>query len=632
MNQSSDPALAPRLTLRIGVTGHRPNKLSADQRVQVAQCSEAILECLSQAAQHVKEAYPDVLSKQEPDLRLATSLAEGADTIVAGIARKHGYSLDVVLPFPREAYAQAQNFSAAALKTFESYLGDPSPHSLLELDGDPDSCYSANLGYLAAGRRVVAHSDILIAVWNGEREAGVGGTAQVLREAIDRGVPVIWIWPDGDACIISDLIGLSDFHDNKPIITHGGSCSKDLGRLVHDLLAPPSADCEAGLRLRRFFKEPERKGSSWSYYDLMRTILTGRQYRRKLDYTVNQTTEDAWKRFHERAHKIGGADFAAALKDKLEPRWRRADNVALHCSHAYRSTYIVNFLLAGVAVLVGLISVFWWTTENSILAKAACVSIEVILIFVILRLTHRGSRASEDWHVRWLDARSTAELLRSARLLTLFGSTAAPHDKSDYLEDDAWVEWYARATLREIGPPTGRLDANAIRTAITSAVEDEITEQIKYNSDAANSYHVIDHKLHVCGEVLFKATLFIGVAYVFLALVYEFGNEFDLIYVDNNLKNVVKSIVTVLGAGMPAFGAAFFGIRATGDFKLVSEQAGRTLRELSELRTKLETEAAKVAPTREQASHLLSSLTQALVSDLRGWTKVYRARELQLPG
>lgn len=639
MLNQSDPILLPRLTLRVGVTGHRPNKLNLEQQRRVRGSTESILKCLSQAARHVRKTHSDVLAESDTDLRLVTSLAEGADTIIAKAAREAGYRLDVILPFPKQAFASDQCFSAEARSTFHDFLADPSLHSLLELDGDPDDGYSASLGYLAAGRRVVAHSDILLAVWNGEREDGIGGTAQIVREALDHGVPVIWMRPDGDARLVVDRSSRSDFDKHTAILTQDDGCSQDLSNLVRDQLSPPKAEEEAGFRLRRFMREPHRTGSTWSQYDLMRKILTGRKYKLRLDYSVDSPVKEASDRYEERERLIGGDRFAGSMKDKLESRRRRADNVALHCSHAYRSTYILNFFLAAFAVLVGLLSVFWWTldngaVQNSVVVKAAFVSIEVVLILIILISTRLGRSSNRDWHVRWLEARSIAELLHSAQFLSLIGSTAAPRGQIDGHEEKAWVEWYVRATLREVGPPTGHLTSGAIKSVIKSVIEDEISGQIKYNEDAKESYREIDHKLHLWGERLFKATLFVGILYVCIAMLYLTGK---LLHWDHSLesvkyfKNPIKAVVTVLGAGLPAFGAALFGIRATGDFRVASEQAERTLVELKDLSMRLEKEAAEENPSRERVSRLIYELTQVLVSNLRDWTKIYRSRELQLP-
>jgi hypothetical protein len=47
-------------------------------------------------------------------------------------------------------------------------------------------------GYLAAGRAMLARINLLIAVWDGE-DARPGGTGQIVKEACDAGVPVVWL-------------------------------------------------------------------------------------------------------------------------------------------------------------------------------------------------------------------------------------------------------------------------------------------------------------------------------------------------------------------------------------------------------------------------------------------------------
>ena len=46
------------------------------------------------------------------------------------------------------------------------------------------------LAYLAAGRRVVALSQVLVAVWDGSSAGGRGGTAEIVGVARAAGVPV----------------------------------------------------------------------------------------------------------------------------------------------------------------------------------------------------------------------------------------------------------------------------------------------------------------------------------------------------------------------------------------------------------------------------------------------------------
>ncbi len=54
---------------------------------------------------------------------------------------------------------------------------------------------STEQAHLAAGRRIVEASDVLVAVWDGQPARGLGGTADVVRYAHEQGVPVKIVWP-----------------------------------------------------------------------------------------------------------------------------------------------------------------------------------------------------------------------------------------------------------------------------------------------------------------------------------------------------------------------------------------------------------------------------------------------------
>lgn len=49
------------------------------------------------------------------------------------------------------------------------------------------------LFYEAAGREILKQADLLIAVWDGQKARGRGGTGQMVKEAIINKIPVIWI-------------------------------------------------------------------------------------------------------------------------------------------------------------------------------------------------------------------------------------------------------------------------------------------------------------------------------------------------------------------------------------------------------------------------------------------------------
>jgi len=51
--------------------------------------------------------------------------------------------------------------------------------------------------YMAASEYLLSHVDELVAVWDGGPSDGLGGTADVVSAARQRGLPVQVIWPPG---------------------------------------------------------------------------------------------------------------------------------------------------------------------------------------------------------------------------------------------------------------------------------------------------------------------------------------------------------------------------------------------------------------------------------------------------
>lgn len=642
----------PKCTLRVGITGHRPNKLETGDADAVESAIQSVLGHLKRSTNNCRAEYAEFFSRETPELRLVTMLAEGADTIAAASAVNLGYRLNVILPFPRAIYAEKQEFqrNSGAQEKFDELIGARATKSVLELSDGASPAEDDNDWYLTAGLRMLAFSDIIIAVWNGEPEAGKGGTAHIVREAVSQGMLVIWIDLNGNACLIEDREALEnrDQSNTFPATTLTALTQEFHDKIIHRI-APPDLDRKARKRLLRFMEEPTPKHRSWSAYKLMDSFIRSerrildialnflpfvvgqRAKELRVDYSVDSDTQEAWQRYHAHACDIGQAEFGNDLSDILENRWRHADAVSLHCSHSYRSTYVLNFVLAALAVVFGLVSVFWWNHDNSIQIKLVLVGLEVCMIFSIVRLTRSGSEGKNDWHVRWLESRAFAELMRSGRTLALLGETASPPAGKVSPEGSyAWIEWLTRSTLREIHPPFGQLNEGSLKSAISSAIEDELEGQVSYNHSASEKYAKLDHFLHHTGEKLFALTGAIGLIFVVLAIVYTWPGHFGPFDLEKSKLDFIKALVTVLGAGLPACGAALFGIKATGDFKVAAEQASRTLDKLRSLKVELESEHQ--SPRLDSTIRLLNRLTSTLTTDLREWGNVYELRELTLPG
>ena len=154
--------------MRVGVTGHR----QADRLGSIDELVDGVLERLGRDT----EGTPVVVS----------SIAEGADRLVARLGLSRGWDLVVILPFPRHDY-ETDFTTDASRAEFDELLGRAS--AVDEVASRP----TREDAYLAAGHAVVDDADVVLALWDGHPARGRGGTAEVVEYARSLGRPLVWI-------------------------------------------------------------------------------------------------------------------------------------------------------------------------------------------------------------------------------------------------------------------------------------------------------------------------------------------------------------------------------------------------------------------------------------------------------
>jgi uncharacterized protein len=192
---SADPTAAPpHVRLRIGVTGHRvPPKLPEQSETPLRTQIIRIFAAFAAAARNIENTYMAHVPARDAalarDFTVVSSLAEGSDRIVAEAGLIGSCKLEVVLPLKADEYVKDFE-TAKSREQFDALLARAS--QLVDLDGSPAERPRA---YEAAGLFMLENIDVLIAIWDGEVAAGIGGTAQIVERAIADGIMVLWIEP-----------------------------------------------------------------------------------------------------------------------------------------------------------------------------------------------------------------------------------------------------------------------------------------------------------------------------------------------------------------------------------------------------------------------------------------------------
>ncbi len=181
-----DP-LPDRLPLVIGVTGHRDLR---DQDVQTLEREVAVI---------VERLRHDYLHGDvETPIIVLSSLAEGADRLVARVALAHGARLVAPMPMPIDEYRRdfepglkvgnAAEFDALLAQAIAAPVVPFTPgNSLAAVRADASKREEQ---YRAAGLFIAQHANVLITLWDGDgRAMRPGGTAEVVAFK-RRGIPL----------------------------------------------------------------------------------------------------------------------------------------------------------------------------------------------------------------------------------------------------------------------------------------------------------------------------------------------------------------------------------------------------------------------------------------------------------
>lgn len=151
--------------MRIGITGHR------------------FLDAPDGWA-WVEAQFASVLSDLSPPLLGVSCLAVGADQRFAARVDAGGGRILAILPFKD----YRRTFDPQEVREYDRLLSRADAEVLDTPGTDEDA-------YLAAGRRVVELSDLVLAVWDAQPARGKGGTADVVDYAVQRGGALLHLNP-----------------------------------------------------------------------------------------------------------------------------------------------------------------------------------------------------------------------------------------------------------------------------------------------------------------------------------------------------------------------------------------------------------------------------------------------------
>jgi hypothetical protein len=176
--------LGRRELLRIGITGH----VNLDPE-EIGILSRSIDRVIAFIERQFPAHYLTVFSP----------LAAGADRLVAGaLLKDEAARLIAVLPFSMQRYLETFGASedyrhdpaGAELRSEYEYWINNRAIEVIEMPPTP----TRRLAYLKAGQFIAEHSNVIIVVWDGNRQKYSSVTAQVVARAEALKIPICHIW------------------------------------------------------------------------------------------------------------------------------------------------------------------------------------------------------------------------------------------------------------------------------------------------------------------------------------------------------------------------------------------------------------------------------------------------------
>jgi hypothetical protein len=601
----------PELAFRVGVTGARALDAAAVDGLR--ERVDAVLAFVKTWMEQAAAAA--VYAPGPPLLRLISPLAEGADRLVAGQALALGYRLEAPLPFSIAEYEQDFPDSVTAFRALIAAAGP----RVLELDGARGDAESES--YEAAGRLVARNCDLLIAIWDGGRGRGKGGTAEIVRYAVRHGQAVWWLPADGagepgwietmqewkqpalavrgkdalarlEAYLAGSILPAPEIHEPA----HG-----IIGSLLHRLRRHPPASPLTDL----LAEQPLKPRAIWTIHRRLMRWAAGTPAAVTAEAAPVPPDSEVWRYW--------------------QLHYEPLDQSAIGYGDRYRSSYILVFAIAALAVCCAVLGVGF-----HLIARFATTAEFLCLAGILLIVAENEFRR---WHPRLIAYRLLAELFRKQQALAMLawslpaaeavnisgeaGAAPAPRD--------ALVGWYFNAALRAAPLPSGQLAGQALREIYRAVTTSLVAGQASYHAKRRREAEAAAHRFGRLGAESFLLTLLLVFGkFILLWAQYIWPPAHS----DGTLEHWITAagFVAVI---LPALSAAFVGIRGYAELELLADQSVQMQRLTEQADSRLRKLQLDAPLASQELGAEILRLAEGMLRDVKGWAQLFRVKAVE---
>ncbi len=585
VTENTDTPHKPHPTVHVGICGHRfPAADAAEIKASIRKVFLTVRQ-LTDGILKSDECAVLFEDKAHPLFRLISPLAEGADRMAAEVALSDEFKFDLQVPLPMERFCYARTFQCSEkdengnLKVnaegkpvkdpFDGLLEKAS--AIFEIKA---SHHIDGHAYSDAGRVMLNHSDLLVAVWDGKDTGHIAGTAATIGMAMTSHIPVVHI---------------DSAHPEKIVIIKDGFVSKNW-----------SNELEKHLRLVLL---PGAEASSYrtplfTERDFIKLMGKNRSLlgRIRLEKTVTWCIEKVGKLIELFGLKVGNAPAATIESDTsyrenkkqivtefennpFSAYYRTFDECSTYYSLMYRNCLVTRFIapvfamiflvmaLYGAKVCADIFNIesYRWLREFGSGLVTGCFVCQMGLLFYVIILALR-EKTRWQWHKKFFSCRVMAELFRQNMFLWSIGYCNVRYRHRSYRKEESkWTMWYFRALARQAGLPHTTISKEKIETWLDWIQDKLVIDQMNYHGKRSHREGRLAGILLGMGVITFMG----GIACSFIrAFCFQ------------------DSAFWAIGAFLlPAFAVFFTGYCNHMGYpsnQMVSKQAGTTLNAISE--------------------------------------------------
>lgn len=303
------------------------------------------------------------------------------------------------------------------------------------------------------------------------------------------------------------------------------------------------------------------------------------------------------------------------------------DDLSNYYGNLYRGSYVFNYFMGALAVLMALVPIGFSFEENfgenahhySLIFSA----IELMIIAIILGIYKVGATPADSkkekwpfplqkwrnhflnhrWHERWLDYRILAESFRYKVLLYPVDIDSLKHPGEQRRDNHSWVDVYFSFCLSTLEPEP-KMDLITHKAYLLEIME----EQMKYHQANFKSSERIHHRLHSVASLLFFGTFFACFSHFFWH----------------------NPLLTLLSAFFPALAAAMHGILATGEFSKLALVSERMVEQIEDLIERLELLNKTPINPKDTIEAITKNFHDIVIAEALGWKAMFIDKNVPL--